>query len=126
MAKITKVTSEFLKYCVNDHERKIIEVRMNCRSNIEAAKELGISRQTVDKIVNRIKLRMNNLDLLYVKGTSTLYDKDGNVKLQWVKTDIDKDTRIQALLDVTEDLLKEIKNERKKVRYTLEHPYKRL
>ena len=119
MAKITEVTSEFLKFCVNDHERNIIEIRKDCKSNNEAAKLLGISRQSIDRIIKRVKARMRNLDLLYIKGTSTLYDDEGNVKLQWVKTDIDKDTRIQALLEVTEDLLKEIKNERKKVSYDI-------
>ena len=32
-----------------------------------------------------------------LKGSSTLYDDEGNVKLQWVKTDIDKQTAIDNI-----------------------------
>ena len=35
-----------------------------------------------------------------VKGTSTLYDDDGNMRLQWVKTQQDKDAQIAALIDL--------------------------
>ena len=114
MAKSIKVDSEFLKYCINQYERNIINERINCRSNVEAAKNLGLARQTVDRVVNRVKNRMKTIDYLTVKGTSTLYDKDGNVKLQWVKTDIDKETKLQAFMDVIKESLEELKNEKLK------------
>lgn len=36
-----------------------------------------------------------------LKGSSTLYDQDGNVKIQWVKTDIEK----QAMMDNIKELV---------------------
>jgi len=120
---VIKVDSEFLKYCINEYERNIIKERINCKSNNEAAKHLGISRQTVDRVVNRVKNRMKTVDYLTVKGTSTLYDKDGNVKLQWVKTDIDKEIKLQAFLDLIKESLEEIKKEKKNEKIFREVPY---
>lgn len=37
-----------------------------------------------------------------VKGTSTLFDADGNAKLQWVKTKLDDQVRWQMMLDAIE------------------------
>lgn len=39
----------------------------------------------------------------HVKGVSTLYDENGNVKIKWVKTNAEKDAAIQAILDVVEE-----------------------
>ena len=38
-------------------------------------------------------------------GTSTMYDKDGNVKLQWVKTDSKKDSDLLAFKEAIEDFV---------------------
>lgn len=42
-------------------------------------------------------------DTYMVKGTSTLYDDEGNVKIQWVKTDIDKEARLKAIIDAIQE-----------------------
>lgn len=44
-----------------------------------------------------------------VKGTSTLYDADGNVKIQWVKTDLNRDRQQQALREWVESLADDVR-----------------
>jgi hypothetical protein len=66
------------------------------------------------RIINRIKgLRKNGILPLdsgnYVsagellKGSSTLYDDGGNIKLQWVKSDVEKQTLLDNLKELIED-----------------------
>ena len=39
----------------------------------------------------------------HLRGTSTLYDGDGKVKVQWVKTQIDPDNKIATLIEAFEE-----------------------
>lgn len=63
----------------------------------------GVREHTVNGVINDMKrkaarygyapdydLTHPSSDSHYVKGTSTLYDEDGKVRLQWVKTDAEK------------------------------------
>ena len=40
-----------------------------------------------------------------LKGSSTLYDEDGNIKLQWVKTDVEKESYLDALRELVDTLV---------------------
>lgn len=40
-----------------------------------------------------------------LKGSSTLYDESGNVKLQWVKTDVPKEQALSAFSDAIDNLV---------------------
>ena len=53
MPQPIKIDNEYLKYCINDYERNVINVRLKYNSNVEASKYLKISRQSVDKVINR-------------------------------------------------------------------------
>jgi len=44
-----------------------------------------------------------------LKGTSTLYAEDGSIKLQWVKSDVDAETRINAIEATISELASTIK-----------------
>lgn len=66
------------------------------------------------RIVNRIsKLRKNGMLPLdsgnfvstgeLLKGSSTLYDEEGNVKLQWVKSDVEKQTFLDNMKELIDD-----------------------
>ncbi len=81
----------------------------------EAARRLGLNRETLQSRVNRARTEMAkgtlDPDLATrvpeghkVRGVSTLYNQDGEIKAQWVKTDIDphhvaeaREAAIQAL-----------------------------
>jgi hypothetical protein len=43
-----------------------------------------------------------------LKGSSTLYDEDGNIKLQWVKTDVEKESQTEALRELVGSLVDEL------------------
>lgn len=43
-----------------------------------------------------------------LKGSSTLYDEYGGVKLQWVKTDVEKESQVKALQELVDDLVEEL------------------
>jgi hypothetical protein len=50
-----------------------------------------------------------------LKGSSTLYDSEGNVKIQWVKTDVDKQKQIDLLRDVVDGYVEGLPKFKKKV-----------
>jgi len=125
LAKKQLVTKEFLNYCKDMKEYDIISTRIETGSNRKTAKKLNICKTTVDRVVRRILDRMeDNYSVpLVIKGTSTLYDADGNVKLQWVKTDKNKEDFLNSIKksidDIIIDLRKEVENASKHLpRYT--------
>ena len=69
--------------------------------NISAAAEsIGVSRCTFASRVYRARSTpIPPEETFRIKGTSTLYDPDGNVKIEWVKTEVDKE-RAEALAKV--------------------------
>lgn len=40
-----------------------------------------------------------------LKGTSTLYDADGNVKIQWVKTNVEKEDMLKQFEEAVENII---------------------
>lgn len=66
--------------------------------------------QLVKDIKNLTKEREN---ALHVKGTSTLYDAEGNIKMQWIKTDLDKETYFENLKNSISKLCEEIPSGKK-------------
>lgn len=80
-----------------------------------AAEELGISQGSLSNYIRMARERgyspphdMRNIspEGFLTKGTSTLYDKDGNVKIQWVKTTRDAEQQqiaLQAAIEAMSD-----------------------
>ena len=101
-----------------DRQREIYLVVQRLGSNNKAAIELGLNRRTVDGIMASLKSKAAKggwspeHDLTHVaapgfniKGTSTLYDSDGNLKIQWVKTDRERENdeeRLEYIKEVAE------------------------
>ena len=97
-----------LDFCKTDSQRRTIEAVIKHGSNNKASKELGVQRRTVDKAVNRVKGYANVYDSegFNVKGRSTLRDADGNIKIEWTKTERSKEEiqeLVDSILDVCED-----------------------
>lgn len=100
----------------SDHEKDTIKTRYANATKAEMrlgfvaklAKEYGVSTRTIQHIVHGRKRPNADLpetlqqDGMFVKGRSVLLDSEGNVKLQWVKTDNKFD--IAAVKEVVEDL----------------------
>lgn len=111
------VTEEWLDYCETDKEKEIISKRINYESNNKMALDLGLCRKTIDRYVNIIYKRMQveTNDNLFIKGTSTLFDANGNLKLRWVKTEVEKEKRFEAFKEAVFDIMKDLREERIKV-----------
>jgi hypothetical protein len=65
-----------------------IKLRAAGKSNYEIAKELGVHESSIRRGLLQEVVRAHTAapDGFAVKGVSTLYDKDGGVSAQWVKT----------------------------------------
>jgi predicted DNA-binding protein YlxM (UPF0122 family) len=88
-------------------------------SYAEAARVIGCSTQNVHATIKAAKLKLarsgieqgieEHVPLGYtLKGTSTLIDKDGNTKLQWVKTNQDAEAQMEAMKAVVEAMKEDI------------------
>ena len=112
MAALLNVSEEWLEFCETPIEKEIIEERIKHRSNVKTAGALGIGRKKVDKIVNKIykKYQTETSDGLFIKGTSTLYGPDGELKLRWVKTEAEKEERFEAFKEAVQEIVDEVKN----------------
>jgi len=88
-----------LPFCRTEEQKNKVKAYIKYGSMREAGKGLGISHQNVSRTIRSVKKRAAEggiapeADMIHasaegfdVKGTSTLYDEDGNVKVQWVKT----------------------------------------
>lgn len=91
-------------------QKEILEAIEKHGSNRKAAKALNIASSTVDRAVESVKRKaaMQGVapeadmthevpDPLVLKGTSTLYGPDGAIKLQWVKTQLDRGMAREAI-----------------------------
>ena len=82
-----------------DRQKQVIQALDTAPTVKEAAESLGIDERNVYRMMQRLKTKAAKQgyapdhdqthtapDTQYVKGVSTMYDDEGNVKLQWVKT----------------------------------------
>jgi len=89
-------------FCLTENQRTIAELHESGMSNTAIGRKLGITESTVRGYLNRIKMYAASKgfapeydmtkpvpDPFIVKGTSSLYDADGRLKAQWVKTTVD-------------------------------------
>lgn len=99
-------------------EHDVMEAIKNTSSYNEAAKQLGISRHQLLTIRKRLARKgyapecdLNHIvpDGYALKGTSTLYNKDGDLSLQWVKTDTDRLRQQEMVLELIAAMKSEIK-----------------
>lgn len=93
------------EYAKSDRQKEVVEARIRCGSNRKAAKELGVSRRTVDQIIQRIESYADTQDSISgelcrgkalpgfaTKRLSTAYNKDGDPVLQWHIQEAEKQT----------------------------------
>lgn len=103
-------------------QAKHLEAIKKYGSQRKAAKALGISRSTIDKSVRRVheKAALAGFspehdmthpvpDPFYVKGVSSLYDGSGQLKAQWVKTNLDKERHFEIMKEAIEGLADEVR-----------------
>ncbi|MCI4410423.1 MAG: hypothetical protein JHC38_01985, partial [Thiotrichales bacterium] len=90
-----------IQFCEGEREHQVISMTENGAKTKHIAAAMSINVRTVNRIRERVRKRASiqgyNPDYgmtqivpneYYVKGTSTLYGKDGAKKLEWIKTNV--------------------------------------
>jgi UDP-2,3-diacylglucosamine pyrophosphatase LpxH len=101
-----------LKEYATPRQLEIIEAIERTGSQRGAAKELGLARGTIFNLMKAVTKRAAKAgyspdhdmtrtvpDGFLVKGVSTMYDKEGNIAAQWVKSSIDRERQTQILTE---------------------------
>lgn len=120
MAQKPKYTPEEIKqlqdYCRSERQTEILEAILATGSISKAAKELGIHRANIKRAVDRVfrtacwqgKLDDGPQENLppthYLKGTSTYYNKDGEIAGRWIKTNAKMQDMLEGLREFAEGL----------------------
>ena len=110
------LTTKHLEYCLSDLQRKVIEMRVAGESWKNITLETGIDSANGRKAVRAIKQRAaasgyspqhdmtkDAPDGYKLTGVSTLYNADGNVTAQWVKSKSDQARQLEILLERLEE-----------------------
>lgn len=111
-----------LEFCNTEHQTKIVELTCQGFTKRVIGDMLGISERRVFKHLRSLKAKAAlsgiapEADMDYrtpvgfnVKGTSTLIDKTtGETKLQWIKTDVNKDAQEELMRECVEALKAEL------------------
>lgn len=121
-----------LRYAKTDRQRQVLGAVVKCGSQGKAGKFLGVQQSTISRTLTTVRhyaarkgyapehdYHHAQPDGFLAKGVSTLYGDDGEVKLQWVKSGIDRERQAELIEEglraMAEDLpaLPPIKLERK-------------
>lgn len=104
------LTEDILQYCNTDRQRELCEAVIKEGSLSAACRATGIDQGQASKTIASIRGRAARAghspehdmtrtvpEGYHVRGTSTLYDADGNPKLQWVKSNIDHERQAEMM-----------------------------
>ena len=125
MAAKYKIDPNLLNYCQSDQELMYLKATEEIGSMTGAAKALKVNFGTIRQAIDRVKVRAAKMGYApehhlvhpttspyLVKGTSTLFNEEGKPKLQWVKTDLDKDKLDKLLIEFIEGARESIPKEK--------------
>lgn len=110
---------ELLRYCTTDGQKEILRLLDSGMTQRQVADTLGRNIRNVERSLARIRKMANRMgydpdvDMLHhqgipVKGTSTLYDEDGKVRLSWVKTNRTNEELLDLMNEVVESMKESI------------------
>ena len=99
----------------------VCELSVQGLTNAEIAEKLGVGKSYVRSAKTKAKkyaakrgyapdhdMSHPTADGFVVKGVSTLYGDDGQVKQQWVKTDIDKQAYMESIKELVESYVEQL------------------
>ena len=114
--------SGLYEFCKSEQQVALLKAIEQYGNPTAAAKHLGIDQAGARKKFRAIKARAASRGYspehdmtkvapegFTIKGTSTLYDADGNKSIQWVKTSKDAEEKQQAIIDFVEGLMADVK-----------------
>ncbi len=110
-----------LPYCETERQAEIIRSLVEHKSHRKAAKAMSLNPRNLNAAVHRVKQAAARQgyspdhgmthpvpDTHIAKGVSTLYDADGAIRAQWVKSSLKAEEQLQALRDAVEALRDDI------------------
>lgn len=109
---------ELLNYCETEHQTEIIELYMELGTSAKVGEAMGICERTVRGVVATVesyaakkgmKFGQDIPDGYRLRGRSTLLDAEGNTKIEWIKTEVDKERMEQIMREITEELAQGVK-----------------
>lgn len=122
MPEPLKLDPKLMEYCVSEAEKTYLDAVLQAGSVQAAARALETNRNNIRQAVERVRLRAAKMGYapeahlvrpttapFVVKGTSTLYGEDGNPKLQWVKTNLDRDAQLEIMKEAVAALSEDVK-----------------
>jgi hypothetical protein len=113
---------ELMEYAGTDRQKSVVKAMISEGSQRLAAEKLGLHRTTVQDCLRQVKRRAARQGLsrehdmtqtvpdgYSIKGTSTLYDDDGSVKMQWVKSQQDRSNELEMATQIYSEMAKNVK-----------------
>lgn len=111
-----------LRAYASDRQREFLDAIQEAGSFIAAARLLGVNESVVRKSMHRLRREAARRgyspdhdmthpvpDGYKVKGVSTLYDQSsGQARMQWVKSDLDRERQLELMREAIEGLCSEI------------------
>jgi hypothetical protein len=121
MAQQLKYTPDEIKqlrdYCRSERQTEILEAIISAGTVTEAAKQLGIHKRNVQRAVDRVFRtacwqgfmdddgpQENLPPTHYLKGTSTYYNKKGEITGRWIKTNAKMQDLLEGLREFADGL----------------------
>lgn len=121
MPEPLKLDPTLMEYCVSEAEKTYLDAVIQAGSVQAAARQLETNRNNIRQAVERVRLRAAKMGYapeahlvrpttapFVVKGTSTLYGEDGNPRLQWVKTSLDKEAQLEIMKQAVEAICADV------------------
>jgi len=113
---------KLVDYASTPRQAEIVTLQESGITYSEIAKRLELSVNQVDRALRTVRGRAARSgfspdhdmthpvpDGFRLKGTSTLYDEDGNQRMQWVKTTADQDQLARYAKQLSESILETVK-----------------
>ena len=110
-----------LEFAATDRQREILQAIIDYGSHRAAADAVGVHRKTIFRAIVSAKKRAARQGYspahdmtrpvapgFQLRGTSTLYAKDGAVALQWVKTTRDHQAQHDAMIEAAQAMAEEL------------------
>jgi len=117
MSNTLTLTEEILQYCQTERQKELCMAVIKEGSGNAGARVIGMDLGQASKMLSSIRGRAARAGYspehdmtrtvpegFHVRGTSTLYDAEGNAKLQWVKSSIDHERQREIMQQAIEAL----------------------
>lgn len=115
------IDPELLEYCRTEKQREKLQALIDHGSSRKAAAALGMTKSSIGNCLEAVRKHAarqgyspaHNMthpvpDGFLAKGVSTLHDEDGKVRMQWVKSAVDRDRQAEIMREVFEAMAEDL------------------